>query len=255
MTKQLKTKIRCECDNIVELEILQSVNVSLDPNLIVKVKQRKINNFHCDNCKMNGELVFPFLYNDSDNKHLIWCYSEKAKHNKKEIEKELKNTNKQMFRLNSFENTKLVFGYCELFNELGFDITPAKRGRVTDQELQLLLSDAWVLKKEGKYTQALDYYSEVFDILIQDASEYANKHGNPYKDQGDTRFILPSYFDLSKKYLKGDKLACTISNNMGVIFAELGMKKAAKEMFEQAINLTPEGMEYKDPKIGLEELN
>lgn len=41
---------------------------------------------------------------------------------------------------------------------------------------------------------------------------------------------------------------------MGTIFAELGDKNTAKKMFEQAIDLTPDGIEYNDPKIALEEL-
>jgi tetratricopeptide (TPR) repeat protein len=255
MSKLLKTKIKCQCGNVVDVDLWQSVNVTLDPDLIVKVKQRKVNNYHCNKCGANSELAFQFLYNDMDNKKWVWCYPEQARSKEKEIKKELKKEAKQpMYRLMDIDTTKVVFGYDELFTELGFDITPAKRGRVTDKELQLLINDAWKLKKENNLLQALDYYNDAFDILVQDANEYANKHGNPYKDQGDTRMVLPSHFDLTKKHLKGDKLACTISNNMGTIFAELGDEKTAKEMFQQAIELTPDNLEYNDPKIALEEL-
>jgi predicted negative regulator of RcsB-dependent stress response len=41
---------------------------------------------------------------------------------------------------------------------------------------------------------------------------------------------------------------------MGVIFAELGDKESAAEKFKEAIDLSPDGEDYEDPQINLENL-
>ncbi len=121
-------------------------------------------------------------------------------------------------------------------------------------ELQELITKAWNLKKEGKRIEALKLYSRAFDVLTQEAIKYARGFDDVIKDEGNTRKILPKYFEKSKEYLKQSDVACKISNNMGTIFAEIGNFEGAKKMFQQAIKLTPDDIDYQDPKIGLEEL-
>lgn len=121
-------------------------------------------------------------------------------------------------------------------------------------ELQELITKAWNFKKEGKRAKALKLYSRAFNVLTQEAIKYTCGFDDVIKDKGSTRKILPKYFEKSKEYLKQSDVACKISNNMGTILAELGDIEGAKRMFEQAIDLTPEGIDYQHPKIGLKEL-
>ena len=126
--------------------------------------------------------------------------------------------------------------------------------------LQTLINQAWELKKTGDRAGALKLYGEAFDILADEASAHAHSQSGTILDEmtanGEkVRTITPKLFDETKKYFKQDKVACTISNNIAVIYAELGNKEYAKNFFEQAIELTPDEVEYNDPKIGLEVLN
>lgn len=125
-------------------------------------------------------------------------------------------------------------------------------------DLQKLVDEAWTLKKSGKLTEALGLYSQAFDVLVSEASANARMQEGTFEDNEENgksvRKVLPKHFGEAKRYLKQDKTAAVLSNNMAVIFAELDDRKAAKDFFEQAIDLTPEGEEYTEPKMGLLEL-
>lgn len=121
-------------------------------------------------------------------------------------------------------------------------------------DLQELLNQAWETKKEGNLQKALNLYNQAFDILIKEAIEYSHNSGNTVIDDEKTRKILPSYFTKSKEYLKRDKVAAVISNNIGTIFAELNDFENAEKFFHQSIDLTPDNKDYQDPYIALEEL-
>lgn len=119
-------------------------------------------------------------------------------------------------------------------------------------DLQETLNKAWELKKTGDRTGALKLYDEAFNTLASEATAYAHKQTrvSPLSNK-----VTPDIFAESKSYFKQNNVACTISNNMATIFAELGDYESAKKLFVQAIELTPEGVDYSDPKIGLQELN
>lgn len=120
--------------------------------------------------------------------------------------------------------------------------------------LQELLNSAWETKKEGDLLKALNLYNQAFDIIIKEASEYAHNSGDTIIDEGKTRKILPSHFTKVQEYLRKDKVAAVISNNMGTIFAQLDDFKSAEEFFHQAIELTPDNENFQDPHIGLREI-
>ncbi len=65
---------------------------------------------------------------------------------------------------------------------------------------------------------------------------------------------MPKLFEECEKYLKRDEVAAVISNNIGVIFAELGDYKNAEKFFNQAIELAPDEVDYKEPQKNLEGL-
>ncbi len=125
-------------------------------------------------------------------------------------------------------------------------------------DLQKILNKARELKKKGEKVEALKLYSQAFDILSKEAQEYAHNSKESYEDieeNGESiRRILPEWFDKAKEYLKRDKTAAVISNNMATILGELGDYEGARKMFEQAVELTPDGENYPNPRLGLEEL-
>lgn|SRR5262249_43075142 len=120
--------------------------------------------------------------------------------------------------------------------------------------LQKVINKAWRAKKEGHSLAALQYYKEALEQLEDKASAYARKCPGTYSDEGNTRKINPLLFQVAREYLRRDDIATKISNNMATILAEEGDVEGAKKMFHQAIELTPEGQDYPDPKIGLSEL-
>ena len=118
MTRYQLGEIQCSCGNLVHMELYNSVNVTVDPKLLSKIKLRKINSFYCDTCGEKSELAYQFLYVDMKKNYWIWVYPEAASENKNEIENEL---NKQTGKVQKFlgklvgENITVVFGYNELF--------------------------------------------------------------------------------------------------------------------------------------------
>ena len=121
-------------------------------------------------------------------------------------------------------------------------------------DLQDKINKAWELKKEGKLAESLELYKELYDMLVDVAGEHARQIPGTRIDEGSTRKIMPSFFTETEKYLRKDNVVCTTLNNMGVIYAEIGDKESAKNCFEQSIQLIPEGLDYSNPKIGLENL-
>ncbi|MFA4941452.1 MAG: CpXC domain-containing protein [Patescibacteria group bacterium] len=109
--------MECNCGNIVDVVLHQSVNVTINPALAEDVINRKINNCYCKKCGIGKELVFQFLYVDMRKNKWIWCYPEKEKSSKDQIEKEINN-----FPVNKFleemriEKPIIAFGYNELFS-------------------------------------------------------------------------------------------------------------------------------------------
>ena len=122
-------------------------------------------------------------------------------------------------------------------------------------DLQELINKAWELKKQGNLAGALSAYDSIYDMLISEANKYARNVEGAFVDIGKTRSIAPKFFNESKNYLKRERVACVVANNMGTIFVELGNFEKAKKMFGDAIEFTPDDFSYKDPHIALEQLN
>lgn len=109
-------------------------------------------------------------------------------------------------------------------------------------------------KQKGKLKAALHYYSQAFDQLMREANVYARQKEGAVIDEGKTVNIMPKLFEETQKYLKKDMAAAIISNNMGVLFAKMGAHSDAETFFKQAVELTPDGVENKDPARNLAEL-
>lgn len=111
--------IQCSCGNIVDVEIYQSVNVTVDPELLGKVKNRSINCYACPKCGEKSELAHQFLFVDMDKKLWIWCYPEGMRGERLVIEKV--HANDGSFNLLSKYTGQLpdlVFGYDELLKKI-----------------------------------------------------------------------------------------------------------------------------------------
>lgn len=125
-------------------------------------------------------------------------------------------------------------------------------------DLQKLITKAKEAKQKRDLTAALKYYSKAFDVLVKEANVYADSFEDTgYESIEDGKRVwtdTPVFFEKAKEYMKRDKTAAVISNNMGVILAELGDLENAKEWFKQAIELTPDGIKYQDSYRNLEEL-
>jgi tetratricopeptide (TPR) repeat protein len=120
-------------------------------------------------------------------------------------------------------------------------------------DLKEKLEKANCLKNDGKLKGSLELYNEAFNLLVEEARNYASKTEKVFQSE-EKNEISPGYLKKFNEYLKKDRQACAISNNMGVLFAQMGEKASAKVFFEQAIDLTPKGEKYDDPFIGLEVL-
>jgi tetratricopeptide (TPR) repeat protein len=120
-------------------------------------------------------------------------------------------------------------------------------------EIKNILDHAYCSKNDGKNKDSLKMYSEAFDLLVAEAAEYAKGSEAMFTD-AEKKTVSKKYLEKFNEYLKKDKRACVISNNMGVLFAQTGEKASAKVFFEQAIDLTPKSEKYDDPYIGLEVL-
>jgi tetratricopeptide (TPR) repeat protein len=109
------------------------------------------------------------------------------------------------------------------------------------------------LAASDQLEKALDCYSQALDCLVAAAKEYAEKSEKMAMEAVfGSAMVSEVYLEKFNEYLKKDQVASIVSNNMGVIFAKIGNKESAKAFFEQAIDLTPKGVDYQDPHIGLQ---
>lgn len=121
-------------------------------------------------------------------------------------------------------------------------------------DIQKLINKAREYKNIGKLASALSCYNAVMDQLCSEAAKYARSQPDSYFDIGDVRKLTPKYFEYTDSYLKRDSVASVVNNNMGVIFAELKDFENAKKSFTESIMYTPNGTDYSDPIINLENL-
>jgi hypothetical protein len=121
MTRITNLPTKCKCGNVVDVVLHNSVNVSRNPELLEKIKEREINNFFCEECGEFNELAYPFLYVEYKGNLWIRVYPTAAKNNEMKIRKEIgmeKGFFGKIFGDRINENIELVFGYDELFQRL-----------------------------------------------------------------------------------------------------------------------------------------
>ena len=125
--------------------------------------------------------------------------------------------------------------------------------------LQELIDKAQQFHKTGEQAEALKYYIQAFEKLADEAAIRAHAQPNTFIDgttaQGEkVRTVLLKLFAETKNSLKSDKRAHILLKNIAVIYHELGDNDSARNALEQAVDLTPDGEDNSDAKIGLEKL-
>jgi len=126
---------------------------------------------------------------------------------------------------------------------------------IDNEKINHLITHAGELEKAGELEQALERYSKALDVLVVAAKDYAQLAGpGVIAAVVGTGSITDQYLEKFNECLKKDKTAAIVSNRMGLLFAKTGNKASAKAFFDQAIDLTPAGVVYDDPHVGLEML-
>lgn len=121
-----------------------------------------------------------------------------------------------------------------------------------DEQIELLLSSAQDLEGVGDFEKALACYSRVLDILVVRAKDYAQKaEPGMLEAITGTGMLSQVYLDKFNEGLKKDRNASLVSCRMAALFTRLGDKASARSFFEQAIHLTPPGIVYDDPHMGI----
>lgn len=115
-------KVKCpKCKIEGEVTLYESVNVTVNPELLIKVKNRKINSFHCEKCSNKIEIMVPFLYHDMDKNLMAWVYPEgdEGREMAKAAEKAQEEDKSQAAQLYRMMKARLyarnVYGFDELF--------------------------------------------------------------------------------------------------------------------------------------------
>jgi tetratricopeptide (TPR) repeat protein len=124
----------------------------------------------------------------------------------------------------------------------------------TNETIQQQINMAKQLKENGKIREAYEIYDKLYEELNNKAADYARGIKGSIKDEGDNRIIMPQYMSKVMEYLKRNKFTCIIANKMGEILAESGEIEGARGMFMDAIQFTPENVNYPDPHISLKKL-
>jgi tetratricopeptide (TPR) repeat protein len=126
-----------------------------------------------------------------------------------------------------------------------------------------LNSLALTYKKKGNLNKALEIYDYAAQTLVHNIHEELRQAGdssildhNPLTgeyDEGVGYFNI-EFAMLIEERLKQDEIYCRLENNIAVCHTELGNIEEAKKCFLEAIEFTPEGMNYQEPIMGLNNL-
>ena len=120
-------------------------------------------------------------------------------------------------------------------------------------EMETLVEAAFQLEQQGEKEEALITLSKAFDLLIEEAAVYARSQETT-TDIEVLRARAPQLLENSNKFLQQNLKAAMILNNMGLLFMELEQFDAAKQKFEESINLTPVEENYSEPQNNIQTL-
>ena len=111
-------------------------------------------------------------------------------------------------------------------------------------------------RKMDQPRMALESYEKGLDRLWQ--LVHRKVHDAPSKcyrmEPDGTRTVLPFVLSETQRLLKSDVLYSVLCNNAGTCLQLIGDIEQARERFQEAIDCTPEGLDYPDPVANLRSL-
>jgi tetratricopeptide (TPR) repeat protein len=110
------------------------------------------------------------------------------------------------------------------------------------------------LQDKGEIEAAIRQFSKGFDLLIDQAGEYARAQEPETTDIEALRAVAPRLLAHSKVFLKQDITAAYILNAMGVLFGELKDYDNAQQKLLEAMEYIPDGTDFSDPADNLERI-
>lgn len=134
-----------------------------------------------------------------------------------------------------------------------------KAHQLDKSSVEVLIGLALTIKKRGDIQKAIEVYSQATETLMsniyeklkqegcQESNEVSNENSTGLNHETECFFLVP-------EKLKQDPLYCTIQNNIGVCYVDLGQYDEAKKALRDAIEYTPIGVDYKEPIIALRQL-
>lgn len=109
-------------------------------------------------------------------------------------------------------------------------------------------------EKIGDLNEALEAFNQAFNLLIDQASQFALEQIGPLEDKEELRKFSSVLLQYSRDYLSRDLLASTILNEMGILFEAMEELINAKQKFSEAMEYIPQGLSYDEPKDNLARL-
>ncbi len=80
------------------------------------------------------------------------------------------------------------------------------------------------------------------------------KDSDCWVDSKEVRYMMPQYLEVVRETISSDLQYSILANNLAIVFAEQGKKDDARKWFQESIAFIPDGVDYSNPKIGLENL-
>jgi len=124
-----------------------------------------------------------------------------------------------------------------------------------NKQIEKLINCGNDFEKAGDFEKAMEAYTRALDILVAFAKTQTEV-AEPFivsAIMGSGR-VSQDFLKKFNDFLKKDQTAAIVSNCMAMLFAKMGDMASARDFFEQAIDLTSNGVAYNDPYIGLEML-
>ncbi len=112
----------------------------------------------------------------------------------------------------------------------------------------------------NRHNEAFDAYSKAATILTEDAYSQVEKDGGGWllversAEGHQVGVFNAERLSRVHEWLRSTNLFSIVRNNMGRCLAMLGYSNEARKMFEEAIEFTPDGVEFYAPYEGLEKL-
>lgn len=277
MSKISSVTITCpECSHSQAVEVYSSINVTLDPKLRDEFSSHRINIFECEKCGLKQPVETDFMYHDMKNKFIVYVIpdgnfeAKQAELNTMPSFGDVGAYFKTPLYVHNYQDGLSMIHLCEengtpknahdldKLYELLTEVKKKQNQEKSSDLVQKYLDVAASHHSVGEEKEALEYFDKAFQVLTEEASNYAHNQSGVIEDAEEdgekVRRILPALFEQAKSYLQRDSTAYLILKNMAVIQHKFGDITGAINSLEQAIELAPPGSDTSDVENGLSNL-